>query len=415
MPQLPQIKEQLKEDEMSAKVHEEKPVTGSVFERRIARREFLRRATALLGGVGLGSLLASCGPAPTPQRVEVTRVVEKEVEKVVTATPALTGDRLNLWCWSIYAPAFAIESFQEKYDVRVNITFYFGNSELLAKVMAGHTGADIIMPSHYRLPQYTAQNLIQPIDVDKIPNFRYLYNSVKNLDYTFYQDQRISIPYCFGVTGLAYNTEEVEGPVTSWATAWDPRYKGRILMEDTESWVYATAMGLGYRLEDLKTDTDAKLAKIKAKMLEQKPLLLKLSHGLEEVRTLFVSGDALVAHTDDGLAWGLQKDGFPVGVAVPQEGANGWQDQFCIPAEAPHVDLAHAWINHMLDPEACASLAEEVGYLTVNEEAASLMDPEIKAIMKHSDEELARVQWTPAFSDEVLGKISKTLEEAKAG
>lgn len=400
---------------MSAEVREDKLVRGFASERSISRREFIRRATALLGGASLGSLLASCAPAPTPQRVEVTRVVEKEVERVVTATPVPTGDRLNLWCWSIYAPASAIESFQEEYDVRVNITFYFGNSELLAKVMAGGTGADIIMPSHYRVPQYTSQNLIQPIDIGKIPNFRYLYDSVKNLGYTFYQGQRISIPYVFGVTGLVYNSEEVEGPVTSWATAWDPRYKGRILMEDTESWVYATAMHLGYRLEDLKTDTEAKLAEIKAKMLEQKPLLLKLSHGLEEVRTLFVSEEALVAHTDDGLAWGLQKDGFPVRVVVPQEGANGWQDQFCIPAEAPHMDLAHAWINHMLDPEVCTSLAEEMGYLTVNEEAASLMDPELKEIMKHSDEELARVQWTPAFSDEVLGEISKTLQEAKAG
>ena len=388
---------------------------GSASGRCLSRREFLQRVTGLLGGLGLGSLLASCGPAPAPHEVEVTRVVEKEVEKVVTATPAPTANRLNLWCWSIYAPASAIESFQEKYDARVNITFYFGNSELLAKVMAGHTGADIIMPSHYRLPQYTAQNLIQPVDVDKIPNFRYLYDSVKSLDYTFYEGQRIAIPYCLGVTGLVYNTEEVEGPVTSWATAWDPRYRGRILMEDTESWVYAAAMYLGYKLEELTTSTESNLAKIKAKMLEQKPLLLKLSHGLEEVRTLFVSGEALVAHSDDGLAWGLQKDGFPVKVIVPQEGANGWQDQFCIPAEAPHLDLAHAWINHMLDPEVCASLAEEVGYLTVNEEAASLMDPEIKEIMRHSDEELARVQWTPAFSDEVLGKISKTLEEAKAG
>jgi spermidine/putrescine-binding protein len=196
--------------------------------------------------------------------------------------------------------------------------------------------------------------------------------------------------------------------------AWDPQYSGRIVMEDTESWIYASAMALGYTLEELKEDTDAKLEDVKAKMLEQKPLLLKLYHGLEEIRTLLVSGDALIAHTDAGVAWGLQKEGFNIKVVVPQEGASGWQDQFAIPSDAQNLDLAYAWINHMLDPEVAAALTVETGYPSVVESSYPLLPEDIREIAKFSDEELARVQWTPAYPEEIFDKFAKLMEEVKA-
>ena len=395
----------------------------------LSRRDFLRIAAVGMGGATASSILAACASptTPTPERVEVpvevTRIVAGTpvVEtQIITATPAEVvaapvTNELNLWAWSIYAPASAIEAFQTENEAPVHVTYYFGNSELLAKIQAGGANADIIMPSEYRLNQFTAQGLIQPIDESKIPNFGNLYKSVQNIDYMFYEGKRISVPYAFGVTAMVYNADETGGPLDSWEAAWDPKYKGRIVMEDSESWVYAAAMLLGYKLTDLTEDTDAKLEQIKAKMIEQKPLLLKLYSGLEEMRTLLVSGDAVIAHTDDGLAWGLQKDGMTnFQVVVPQEGASGWQDQFCIPADAQHVDLAHAWINHMLDSQVAADFTKETGYLSVVESAAPLLPEDISAIVKHSDEELARVQFTPPYPDELWDKLAKVLEEAKA-
>jgi putative spermidine/putrescine transport system substrate-binding protein/spermidine/putrescine transport system substrate-binding protein len=393
----------------------------------LSRRGFLRMAAAGVGGATASSILAACGPTttPTPERVEVpvevTRIVEGTpvVEtQIITATPepvAAAGNELNLWSWSIYAPASAIESFQAQTESEVHVTYYFGNSELLAKIQAGGANADIIMPSQYRLNAYTAQGLIQPIDESKMPNFGNLYESVQNIDYMFYEGNRISVPYAFGVTAMVYNEDETGGPLDSWAAAWDPQYAGRIVMEDSESWVYAAAMALGFKLNELTEDTDAKLEAIKAKMIEQKPLLLKLYSGLEEMRTLLVSGDAIIAHTDDGLAWGLQKDGFTnIKVVVPQEGASGWQDQFCIPADAANPELAHAWINHMLDSQVAADFTKETGYLSVVETAAPLLPEDISAIVKHTDDELSRVQFTPPYPDEMWDKLAKLLEEAKA-
>jgi spermidine/putrescine-binding protein len=381
-------------------------IEGMARKAGLSRRDFLRLAGLIAGGAAAGPVLAACAPAATPTAA------------AITSTPggaAAVADELNLWAWSIYAPADAIASFQEQTSATVHVTYYFGNSELLAKVSAGGARADIIMPSQYRLNQFTAANLLQSIDESKMPNFANLYDSVKNIDYMFHNDQRISVPYAFGVTGLVYNADEVSAPIDSWAAAWDPQYAGRIVMEDTESWIYATAMYMGYRLEELVDDTDTKLAAIKAKMIEQKPLLLKLYHGLEEMRTLLASGDAIVAQTDDGLAWGMQKDGFDnIQVVVPKEGASGWQDQFCIPADAEHVDLAHQWINHMLDAEVAAAFTEATGYLSVVEAAGPLLPPEVGAIVKHTDDELSRVQFTPPFPDEVWAKLAQTLEEAKA-
>jgi spermidine/putrescine-binding protein len=253
----------------------------------LSRRDFLRVAALGMGGATAGSILAACaGPTPTPEQVqvpvEVTRIVAGTpvVEtQIITATPpevptAVATNELNLWAWSIYAPASAIESFQADTKADVHVTYYFGNSELLAKIQAGGTNADIIMPSEYRLNAFTSQGLIQPIDESKIPNFGNLYKSVQNIDYMFYEGKRISVPYAFGVTAMVYNQDQTGGPLDSWTAAWDPKYKGRIVMEDSESWIYATAMLLGYKLSELTQDTDAKLAEIKAKMIEQKPLLL---------------------------------------------------------------------------------------------------------------------------------------------
>jgi spermidine/putrescine transport system substrate-binding protein len=376
----------------------------------MSRRDFLRHAALVMGGAASSVILAACGAPTTPAPEDVGEVID-ETEG---GAEAVTNE-LNLWAWSIYAPPDAIASFQEETDATVHVTYYFGNSELLAKIQAGGADADVIMPSHYRLNEYLDLDLIQPIDESRIPNFANLYDSVKDVDYMFNADgERISIPYVFGVTALVYNADEVEEPVDSWAVAWDPQYAGRIVMEDTESWIYASAMALGYTLEELTEDTDTKLEAIKAKMLEQKPLLLRLYHGLEEIRTLLVSGDALIAHTDAGVAWGLQEEGFNIKVVVPQEGASGWQDQFCIPSGAQHLDLAYAWINHMLDPEVAAALTADTGYPSVVETSYPLLPEDIRDIAKFDDDELGRVQWTPAFPDEIWDKFAQLKEEVKA-
>ena len=365
----------------------------------LPRRQFLSFAAITVAGVAGSSILAACA--------QVIEETNGGAEAVV--------NELNLWAWSIYAPPDAIASFQESMDTTVHVTYYFGNSELLAKIQAGGSDADIIMPSHYRLQDYLDLDLIQPIDVSRIPNFDELYDGVKDRDYMFNENgERISIPYVFGVTGLVYNADEITEPVTSWESAWDPQYTGRIVMEDTESWIYTSAMLLGFRLDELTEDTDAKLELILAKMIEQKPLLLKLYHGLEEMRTLLVSGDALIANTDSGLAWGLEKEGFNIVVTVPKEGASAWEDQFVIPADAQNLDLAYDWINHMLDPEVAAALTVETGYLSVVEGAAALLPDDIKDIVKFSDEELARVQPTPAYPPEILDKFAKVMDEARA-
>ena len=365
----------------------------------LPRRQFLGFAAITVAGVAGSSILAACA--------QVIEETNGGAEAVV--------NELNLWAWSIYAPPDAIASFQESMDTTVHVTYYFGNSELLAKIQAGGSDADIIMPSHYRLQDYLDLDLLQPIDVSRIPNFDELYDGVKDRDYMFNENgERISIPYVFGVTGLVYNADEITEPVTSWESAWDPQYTGRIVMEDTESWIYTSAMLLGFRLDELTEDTDAKLELILAKMIEQKPLLLKLYHGLEEMRTLLVSGDALIANTDSGLAWGLEKEGFNIKVTVPKEGASAWEDQFVIPADAQNLDLAYDWINHMLDPEVAAALTVETGYLSVVEGAAALLPDDLKDILKFSDEELARVQPTPAYPPEILDKFAKVMDEARA-
>ena len=112
---------------------------------------------------------------------------------------------LNIWTWGIYCPDFATQSFQEKYGIKVNCTFYHGNEELWAKLQAGHEGVDIVQPSNHMIRRFAEAGLLEPIDIAKIPNYAGLSEGFKNADYNTVAGNLYSVPYTFGVMGLAYS------------------------------------------------------------------------------------------------------------------------------------------------------------------------------------------------------------------
>ncbi|MCL5256311.1 MAG: spermidine/putrescine ABC transporter substrate-binding protein [Chloroflexi bacterium] len=396
------------------------------FERRISRRSLLHAGGLAIAGLAGGAVLNGCGgqASTTPSSAGAAQTTTTSAQTATaaasqTATSAanaqLTSKELNIWTWGIYAPDFAVKSFEEQYGVKLNVTFYHGNEELWSKLQAGHQGVDIIQPSNNYVQRMAQTGLIAPLDEAMVPHFEGVYDSFKTANYAFFDNKRYSFPFVFGVTGIVYNTQQVTPKPDSWQVMWDEKYKGKITMESNEEWIYAAGMFLGLDIEKLDQDTDAKLAQIEAKLREQKPLLLKNYESLEEVKNLLATGDVWLGQTDDGLAWGLAIDGMPIQTVIPKEGATSWADQFCILADAPHKDAAYAWINHMFEPHNAAEMAKEVGYMTVNAKANEFLDPKLQKVMTHTDEELARVHWLPYYAPEIMQKITQVYEDVRAG
>ncbi|MBN2323618.1 MAG: spermidine/putrescine ABC transporter substrate-binding protein [Spirochaetes bacterium] len=323
-------------------------------------------------------------------------------------------EELNVWTWGIYCPDFATESFQEKYGIKVNCTFYHGNEELWSKIQAGHEGLDIIQPSNHMIQRFANAGLLSPIDIKKIPNYAGLSEGFKKADYNTVDGKQYSVPYTYGIMGVAYRTDKIKEPPTSWGALWDPRYKGKITFSrNPVDACFGVALYLGMDIAKLDEDIDSKLVKIKEKMREQNPLLLKRLESLEEMKNLLASGEVWMTSADDGMIHKMQLDGQPVEFVVPKEGSAAWIDQFCIMSDAPHKDAAYLWIDHMLSPEIASQMIKKMGYMVVNAKAAENLPADMAQIMKYTDAETQRLSPYPTLKPETSEKMVKAYQDVR--
>jgi len=321
---------------------------------------------------------------------------------------------LNIWTWGIYCPDFATTSFEAKYDIKVNCTFYHGNEELWAKLHAGHESVDIIQPSNHMIHRFAKAGVIEPIDIDKIPNYAGLSKGFKKADYNIVNNRQYSVPYTFGLMGLAYRTDIIKTPPTSWGALWDKHYKGHVGFTDLPvDACFVTAKYLSMDIAKLDADIDAKLKPIKAKIRELNPLLLKRFKSLEEMKNLLASGDIWITSADDGMIHKMQLDGQPVELVVPSEGCAAWIDQFAILADAPHKEAAYLWINHMLSPEMASQMIQKIGYMVVNKEASEALPANLAKIMTYTDAETLRLVPYPTLDPKTSEKIVKAYQDVR--
>ena len=327
-------------------------------ETRISRGRFLK----VMGAAGVGgstlSILA-CQPNTTPQQGGGGGGGPEE--KV-----------LNLYNWSDYVnPKTTIPNFEKQTGIKVTQDFYADNEALLAKLQAGGTGYDVIVPSDYMVDVMIKSDIITKLDKSKIPNFDNVGEAFKGLPFDPNNDY--SMPYQWGTTGILYNKKEL-GEITSWDAMWDPEYKGEIaMMTDVRETMGAALKRLGYSLNT--TDSD-RLEEAKQSLLKQKPLLRGYFASFE-VRPLVQNGDIVLGHVYSGDAFVAIANNKDLDYAIPEEGATRWTDTMAIPMGASHVENAYKFINYILSAEAGASLTNYTYYGSPNEAARPMIKKEI--------------------------------------
>lgn len=333
---------------------------------------------------------------------------------VNTQTVFAQTKELNIWTWSVYGPDFATKSFEQKYGIKVNCTFYHGNEELWSKMQAGAKNVDIVQPSNHFIQRFARGGMIAPIDVSKIPNYAGLTESFKRATYNVVDGKLYSVPYTFGIMGVGYRGDFVTETPNSWGVLWDKKYAKKIAFSrNAIDACFAVGKYLGMDISKLDEDTDAKLNLIKEKMREQNPLLLKRIENLAEMRNLLASGDIWLTSADDGMIHKMQLDNKPVKYFIPKEGAAAWIDQFCIVNNAPNRDAAHLWIDHMLSPEIASQMIQKMGYMVVNAKVISALPPEMAKLMTYTDEETKRLVPYPTLRPETSEKMVKVYQDVR--
>jgi spermidine/putrescine transport system substrate-binding protein len=283
-----------------------------------------------------------------------------------TTAPAAvkpSSTELNLYGWSDYVPQQLLDDFTAKYGIKVNYDTYSSNEEMLAKLQAGASGYDLVIPSDYTVQIMITQGMLEPIDLSKIPNFANLDPRFTNKDYD--PGNKYSVPYQWGTTALAYDKTKVPSEPKSWADLWDPQYKGRLVMLDDEREVPGMALQvLGFD----KNSTDAaQLQQAKDKLVALKPNILLFNS--DDPETSLITGEAWAGLVYNGnAALGRQQDPN-IEYICPTEGCGLWFDNLAVPKGAPHADAAEAFLNFMLDPKESILISKEFPYSNPNKAA----------------------------------------------
>jgi spermidine/putrescine transport system permease protein len=291
---------------------------------------------------------------------------------VALATPAISSRGamlaarpvLNLFIWSGYLAPDTLKVFEQRFGARVQCDLYDSTEALLAKLQGGNAGYDVVVPSDYTVQILQRRGLLSPINKTKIPNLD------RNIDPQFLNrafdpKNRFSVPYTWGTTGIGYRKDLVKEPVESWKVLWNERYHDKIVMLDDMRENFGAALKLAGH--SLNSRNPAELGQAKKLLDKQKPLLQ--AYNSSNFQELLVSGDAWLVQGWNGQIVRASQENPHIAYALPREGTTLFIDSLCIPADAPHKELAHQFINYMLEPETAAAVMNHTGYALPNRAA----------------------------------------------
>jgi spermidine/putrescine transport system permease protein len=285
---------------------------------------------------------------------------------------AVGGDKvLNLYIWSNYIAPETVQKFEKRYGVRVNVDLYDTNEALLAKVQTGNVSYDVLCPSNYPIQILLHQNLLRPLDHSALPHLSNLEPHLLDRDYD--PGNRYSIPYFWGTCGIGYRKSKA-GRVDSWATLWDPKFKGRVLMLDDARETLGSALKWkGHSVNE----TDPKiLAEAQRLLIEQKPLVKVYDSA--NFHDVLLSGDVWVAQGWNGQFAKVMALDPDIEYVIPKEGSSIFIDSLVIPASAPHPELAHQFLDFTMEPEIAAEICRTMRYSSPNRAAIPLLPEDIR-------------------------------------
>lgn len=274
---------------------------------------------------------------------------------------------VNLYAWSEYVPQALLDGFTEKIGIKINYDTYSSNEELLAKMQAGASGYDVIIPSDYIVSIMAKQGMMEKLDLNKLPNFKNVGEEFKNL--SFDPGNQYTVPYQWGTSCMVIDTDKVTSPITKWADFWKPEFNGKIVLLDDEREVLGMVLKvLGY---SNNSKDPAQLEEAKNKFLELMPNV-KLFDS-DSPKTALLSGEVWLGQTWNGEAAIAHSENPAIDYVFPEEGCTMWFDNLAIPKGAPHQDAAFELINFILDPEQSLLITGEFPYSNPNKAALDLL------------------------------------------
>jgi len=323
----------------------------------VARRSLRRERSRVAAMSGLAfALLVALVAAPAGAPAQPQRVV-------------------NFYNWSDYVDPSVLDDFSKKTGIAVRYDTFDSSDTLEAKLLAGQSGYDVVVPTGYFLAREIKAGIFQKLDKSKLPNLVNVWPRIAQQLAAYDPGNQYAVNYMWGTTGIGYNVKDARkllGPdaaIDSWAYAFDPdkiaKFKdcGIHVLDSSDDIMPAA---LHYLNLDPNTSNPGELEKAADLIMKMRPYVRKF-HSSEYINALATgeicfaigySGDFKQAATRAAQA----KNGIEISYSIPKEGAPLWFDNLAVPNDAPHVAEAHTLINYLLDPQVAAKNTNFVSY-----------------------------------------------------
>ena len=309
---------------------------------------------------------------------------------LLLANPASAEDKVvNVYNWSDYIDNSILTDFTKETGIKVVYDVFDSNDLLETKLLAGGSGYDVVVPTAPFLARQIQAGVFQKLDKSKLPNLKNMWPDVMGRLAKYDPDNQYAVNYMWGTTGIGYNVDKVKAAlgdvkIDSWDVLFKPENAAKlqkcgINILDASDETIAIAMNYIGKSGDSKKKEDLEAGGQVYQNIRQYARTFNSSAYIDDLAngdiciTIGWSGDVLQAKNRATEA----KNGVKIEYVIPKEGTYMWFDNLAIPADAKHVDAAHAFINYLMRPEVIAKSSNYVQYANGNLASQKFVDPAI--------------------------------------
>jgi putrescine transport system substrate-binding protein len=297
---------------------------------------------------------------------------------------------LNLYIWSDYLAPNTVSDFEKQTGIKVHVAYFDANETLETKLLAGHSGYDIVVPTASYFERQIKAGVYLPLDKSKLPN-------LKNMDPQLMAKVALHDPgnahgiiYMWGTNGIGYNEKMIkelmpDAPLDSWRMVFDPAVASKVakcgisVLDSPAEMMRGVYSYLG---KDPNSQSPEDLAQAEAVLLKIRPYIRNINSS-EYIEAL-ANGDLCLAVGYNGDVMQARdrareaNKGVEIKYTVPKEGSILWFDMLAIPKDAPDPDSAYAFMNYIMTPQVVADISNFKRYANANAAAQPLVSESVR-------------------------------------
>ena len=330
---------------------------------------------------------------------------------------------VNIWTYNDFVPASFKEQFEADTGIKVNVRLVDdqGKQFNLLAAEAPNPTVDIMTVAGHRFLQFIESDLLAPLDTGRLSNWGNINPTFSESDWSTINGEKWGAPILSGMEVLSYNTDVVSPEeALTWDTLFSEKYsqQNAYIIQDMMS-IIMLKMGYDGNMVAYMDDPEKAAAIVeeaKNFLIANKPLVRKYYDGGAEVQQMFVNQDIVLAHSWNGPAAALINDGFPLAMAIPNEGSYGFVYTYNVANNAPNVDNAYTFLDAIIaSPEIGASMTKASGFISTYKDATNYLTDLEKASTSFPEEQLANLQFFRAEANELkYGLVDPAVEAIKA-